>query len=264
VDTGKTGLPISIDVFHIGKRSESTSLNIEETALDKTFFRIVRGFGLLIAFLALIVTVGALAWGLVLYQAKVTEAKMPPSIDYGKYNPSLGSSPTTGSETGIGDEATLASLEAPRTTVGKGQFPVHLWRIVTNSNRYVSLDPTMREEPSRSRYTVITDSFPVQQRAGIFADDPSNRANLANSAEKVKLTELQTQVSTENERIQKETIQAAAKKVEALQLFGAAIVAFVIFVLFTLMLVLNAMERNIPVIILKVSTGHPTASLAAV
>jgi hypothetical protein len=105
-----------------------------------------------------------------------------------------------------------------------------------------------------------------------FADDPANKENLPDPSEKTKrwqnfsiwlTTNFKTQIEAENERVQKETLEAAAKKVQALQLLGAAGVAFVIFVLFTLMLVLIAIERNTRAVAGKPSAERATSPVVA-
>jgi hypothetical protein len=257
----------------------------EETALDKTFFGIVRRFGLLIAFLALIVTVGALAWGIVLYQAGAHEGIRMPRIDYEKYKQSLQPSPTAQGQTAVGTEATPFSSEAPGRTAFDRQFDLYMGQIVANGNKYFSPDFTIKEEYVRSTCKEVTDQFPaeldspalafMQQFAKLsqaFADDPANKENLPDPSEKTKrwqnfsiwlTTNFKTQIEAENERVQKETLEAAAKKVQALQLLGAAGVAFVIFVLFTLMLVLIAIERNTRAVAGKPSAERATSPVVA-
>jgi hypothetical protein len=57
-------------------------------------------------------------------------------------------------------------------------------------------------------------------------------------------SELQAQLESENERVRAEQAKAVANKVQAAQLVGAAGIAFLVFIFFTLMLVLMAIERN--------------------
>jgi len=279
--------PAPVPAVAFGNREAGMKIKKEGATLDKAFFGIVRRFGLLIAFLALIITVGALVWGIVLYQTQVHEAIAKPNIDYEKYKQSLRPAPTAQGQATMAAESTPFSSEAPRKTAFERQFDVYVGWIVANGNRYLSPDFTMREEVVRSSCKEMTDRFPADQHdsltlafmdqfamlSGTFADDPANRANLTDPSEKGKrwgnfsswvVTELQAQIEAENERVQKETAQAAANKVQALQLVGAAGVAFVMFVFFTLMLVLIAIERNTRTVVAKHSPEHTESPVAAV
>ena len=255
--------------------------------MDKTFFGIVRRFGLLIALVALIVTVGALAWGIMLYQTSVRQDIAKSKIGYEKYKESLRQSPTTQGQTAMDTHSTSSSLEASGKTAFERQFDVYVGQIVANGNRYLSPEFTVTEEEIRSNCKELTDQLTTEQHdslalgfmeqfakvSGTFADDPVNRANLSLPYEKGDrwgkfnswiVTEFQAQLGAENERVQKETLEAAANNIRATQLLGTAGVAFITFVFFTLMLVLIAIERNTRTVIAQPSAEHTTSPVAVV
>ncbi len=254
--------------------------------MDKTFFAIVRRFGLLIAFLALIVTVGALAWGIMLYQTSVRQDIAKSRIGYEKFKESLRPPPTTQGQTAMDTDSTPSSPVAAGKTAFERQFDLYVGQIVANAKRYLGPDYTVTEEEIRSNCKELTDRLPTEQHdslalgfmeqfaklSGTFADDPANRANLSDPYEKGDrwgkfdswiVTEFQTQLEAENERVQKETLEAAANKIRATQLLGAAGVAFVTFVFFTLMLVLIAIERNTRTVVANPSPEHTTSPVTA-
>jgi hypothetical protein len=233
--------------------------------VDKALFGIVRHFGLLIALLALIATGGAIFWGIMLYQAPMHQRTIEtPKLDYEKYKRSLELSPIVQGQSAIGAEQ--APLPGGPTEFQR-QFDSYVSEIVTNGNRYLYPDFTMRENVVRLKCKEMTDDFPAERHdsltlafverfarlSGAFSDDPANRENLADLSEKTKrweaftswiVNELHSQIQAENERVQRETAEAVANKAAALQLLEAAGVSFIIFLLFTLILVLLAIERN--------------------
>jgi hypothetical protein len=230
--------------------------------VDKAFFRIVRRSGLSIAVLALTGTVGAIAWGIVLYQTQVHDAVAKPKFDYENFRQSLRPVPANqGQAPPQVREAGPVSLVVLFRSVFDSEFDGYLRQIVANGNRYLSPEFTINEEAIRSTCNQLVDWFSepqhdelgpsvVAQFAEIFkpfVDDPANKQNLGDPPEKAqrretfaswRSTELWTQIAAENERVQEETAEAVVKKAQTLQLLEAAGVAFVVFAFFTLMLVL--------------------------
>ena len=113
----------------------------------------------------------------------------------------------------------------------------------------------------------------MRQFAGLsksFADDPAN--HVSDPSEKGRrwdrffawvITELQRQIEAENERVQRESAEVATNGAEAMRLLGAAGVAFIVFVFFTLMLVLIAIERNTRTHLLSASPGVTRESVTS-
>jgi hypothetical protein len=250
--------------------------------LDKAFFGIVRRFGLLIAFLALTATVGALAWGIMLYRTPVHSEIAKPRLDYQKFKESLRPAPANQENAQVSSEGATAQTNTFKTPFEK-QFERFVQQIIANGNRYLAPEYSMREDRVRSSCKEMTDRFPADQHdtlalslmeqfakaTAALADDPSNKSNVADASEKGKrwetftawiATELQTQLEAENARVRTEEAKAVADKAQAIQLAGAAGTAFVVFIFFTLMLVLIAIERNTRPISVS---GPPEASTAA-
>ena len=234
--------------------------------MEKTFFGIVRRFGRITAVFALTATVGAIAWGVMLYKTSVNEAAVRPRLSYEEFRQSLRASPANRGQTGTGAQSASVMPEFVMKSAFDRQFDSYVEQIIANGNSYVSPEFTMKEEYLRATCKELADRFPVEQRERVilsfmeqfaklskaFADDPANRANIADPSERGRrwqnftswmfFTEIQTQMEAENQQVRKEA--ADANKVRAVQLLGAAGVAFVIFVFLTLMLVLIAIEKN--------------------
>jgi hypothetical protein len=234
--------------------------------VDEAFFRIVRRFGLLIAFLALTGTVGAIAWGIVLCQTRVHDAIATLKFDYENFKQSLRPVPANQEQAPPQvREARPVSPVVLSKSAFEREFDGYLRQIVANGNKYLSPEFTIEEEAIRSTCNQLVDQFPepqhdelglafVAQFAEIskgFAEDPANKQNLSDPTENAQRwenfassfgTELQTQIAAENERVQKETAEAVVKKAQALQLMEAAGVAFIVFAFFTLMLVLMSKD----------------------
>jgi hypothetical protein len=233
----------------------------EGNSMDRALFGIVRYFGLLITLFALVATVSAVVFGIVLYRTSVHQPTMGTSpLDYETYKRSI---EPAGQRQGATDAEQARS--PGELTEFQRQFDSYASEIIANGNRYVS--PDSIQENIVRKYKTMTDGFPAEQHdslalafmeqfAGLsraFAEDPVNSENLTYFYEKTRRwehfifwidNELHSRIEAENERVQKEGAEATMNKVAALQLFWAAGVSFLIFVSFTLILVLLAIEQN--------------------
>ena len=236
--------------------------------MDKAFFGIVRRFGLVVAFLALVSCLGAIAWGVMLYQTPVQRQLATPSLNYSQFKESLRPTPVNETANGSTEQFQApGSSQRQSKTEFERKFDAFLSQIVINGNRYLSPDFTLREDRIRSACLEMTQSLPQDQHDALalafmeqfaaaskkFADDPANRANVYSPSDKGDrwqafinwiTSELQRQIQAESERVQQETAKAMENRTQALQVFAMGGVAFIAFVFFTLMLVLIAIERN--------------------
>lgn len=228
----------------------------------------MRRFGLFVAFVTLVGALGGLAWAVYSYSSPVSENIAKPKVDYKDFK----QRPTTRVD------QPRSSEEPPSATDGEGarrknsehdrQFEAHLQQIVANGNKFLAPELTIREEGVRSECKGLISDLPDDSQPQLgeafmaqfetatvnFVRDQSNYANMNDpSSDKGErwtkfsrwmFADFRSQIDEEKQRIAKEKFAAEIRKTQAKVVATAAGASFVIFMLFTLMLVLLAIERN--------------------
>lgn len=239
--------------------------------MDKTFFAIVRRFGLGVAFVTLLGAICGIAWAIYSYSSPVNENIAEPKVQYREFKLTLTAKTTPAADQD--DSTPAASDPAERTKASEfdRKFEAHLQRILEAASKYLQPDLNLTEayrdglregcktlisQLSEKNRLELGEAFMVQFEAATvaFVGDGLNSANMTDSAaEKGQRWDMfsnwmfetyRSRLHEETERISQEKLKAEFRKAQAGVVATAAGTCFVIFLLFTLMLVLLAIERN--------------------
>ena len=231
----------------------------------------MRRFGLVVALVTLLGAIGGTVWAIYSYNSPVNENITEPKVQYKDFKQKA--TAKAGSPDGQEDSIPAANdpTERPMASESDRRFEAHLQRIFEIASKYLqpelNLPEAYRDGLRDGCKTLISqlpeknqpelgEAFMTQFEAATisFVGDASNSGNPNDpSADKGRrwdsfsqwmFKSYRSQINEETERILQEKLKADFRKTQAGVVATAAGASFVIFMLFTLMLVLLAIERN--------------------
>jgi len=239
--------------------------------IEQRFFSIVRIFSMLIASIAVIICAAALIWAIQQFTSSANTDIAEPEINYQKYKEQLEDNHAQRYEDGYSpaqqsteDKEAQLERESEQLAIRK-EFDSYYKNIAENISDYAK---TMGDEPLKD-YPKLNDhlfkvlvtqndnSFTLTQALEDFTDtlkDQAEELKNLNNTDVRRVTwlqslnwflgEIDSQILAEENRIEKEHNLARRDRSSALQTIAISGVAFLVFMLFVIILVLLKIENN--------------------